>query len=98
MESKLYRENPVGWVLGAMLYSYPRCWNINTCPIQSSWPWLLGCYKVWSDLKDGAGLSKIVHLTKKHMLPIPIVEFGIDDIVRSDICKLWIETFMKEGL
>ena len=51
-----------------------------------------------SDLKDGAGLSKIVHLTKKHMLPIPIVEFGIDDIVRSDICKLWIETFMKEGL
>lgn len=51
-----------------------------------------------SDLKEGDGLSKIVHLTKKHLLPIPIVEFGISDIVRSDICRLWIETFTKEGL
>lgn len=51
-----------------------------------------------SDLKEGDGLSKIVHLTKKHMLPIPIVEFTTKDIVRSDICKLWIETFVKEGL
>lgn len=51
-----------------------------------------------SDLKEGDGLSKIVHLTKKHMLPIPIVEFTVKDIVRSDICKLWIETFVKEGL
>jgi phosphate starvation-inducible PhoH-like protein len=51
-----------------------------------------------SDLKEGDGLTKIVHMTKKHMLPIPIVEFGIQDIVRSDICKLWIETFVKEGL
>lgn len=51
-----------------------------------------------SDLKEGDGLSKIVHLTKKHMLPIPIVEFTVKDIVRSDICKLWIETFVAEGL
>lgn len=51
-----------------------------------------------SDLRDGDGLSKIIHLTKKHMLPIPIVEFTIKDIVRSDICRLWIETFSKEGL
>lgn len=51
-----------------------------------------------SDLKEGDGLSKIIHLTKKHMLPIPIIEFTLDDIVRSDICKLWITTFTKEGL
>lgn len=51
-----------------------------------------------SDLKEGDGLSKIIHLTKKHMLPIPIVEFTLKDIVRSDICRLWIETFSKEGL
>lgn len=51
-----------------------------------------------SDLKEGDGLSKIVHLTKKYMLPIPVVEFGVEDIVRSDICKLWIETFIKEGI
>lgn len=51
-----------------------------------------------SDLKEGDGLSKLVHLTKKHMLPIPVVEFGVDDIVRSDICKTWIEVFLKEGI
>lgn len=51
-----------------------------------------------SDLKEGDGLTKIVHLAKRHMLPIPIVEFTVQDIVRSDICRLWIETFVKEGL
>jgi len=51
-----------------------------------------------SDLKDGDGLSKIVHLIKKHMLPVPIVEFTVDDIVRSDMTKMWIETFVKEKL
>jgi len=47
-----------------------------------------------SDLKDGDGLSKIVHLIKKHMLPVPIIEFTTDDIVRSDMTKMWIETFV----
>lgn len=49
-----------------------------------------------SDLKEADGLSKVVHLVKKHMLPVPIVEFGVADIVRSDMTKLWVETFMKE--
>lgn len=51
-----------------------------------------------SDLKEADGLSKIVHLAKKHMLPVPIVEFTVDDIVRSDICAQWVKVFMKEGL
>jgi len=51
-----------------------------------------------SDLKEADGLSKIIHLAKKHMLPIPIIEFGIDDIIRSDICAEWVKVFMKEGL
>lgn len=51
-----------------------------------------------SDLKEGDGLSKIVHLIKKHMLPVPIIEFTTDDIVRSDMTKMWIETFVKEKL
>ena len=51
-----------------------------------------------SDLKESDGLSKIIHLTKKHLLPIPIVEFTTDDIVRSGICKDWIKVFTKEGL
>jgi phosphate starvation-inducible PhoH-like protein len=51
-----------------------------------------------SDLKAGDGLSKIIHLAKKHMLDVPVIEFGVDDIVRSDICAEWVKVFMKEGL
>jgi phosphate starvation-inducible PhoH-like protein len=51
-----------------------------------------------SDLKEGDGLSKAIHLAKKHMLPVPVVEFGVDDIVRSDICAEWVKVFMAEGL
>ena len=51
-----------------------------------------------SDLKEADGLSKVIHLAKKHMLPVPIIEFGIEDIVRSDICAQWVKVFMKEGL
>ena len=51
-----------------------------------------------SDLKEADGLSKVIHLAKKHMLPVPIVEFGLEDIVRSDICAQWVRVFMKEGL
>ena len=51
-----------------------------------------------SDLKGTSGLSKIIHLAKKHLLDVPVVEFGVDDIVRSGICKEWVKVFMKEGL
>lgn len=51
-----------------------------------------------SDLKEADGLSKVIHLAKKHMLPVPIIEFGVDDIVRSDICAQWVKVFMKEGV
>lgn len=51
-----------------------------------------------SDLKGESGLAKIIHLAKKHQLPLPVLEFTIDDVVRSDICKMWIEVFIKEKL
>ena len=51
-----------------------------------------------SDLKGASGLAKIIHLAKKHLLDVPVVEFGVDDIVRSGICKEWVKVFMKEGL
>lgn len=51
-----------------------------------------------SDLKEQDGLTKIIHLAKKHMLPVPIIEFTVDDIIRSDICAMWVKTFLKEGL
>jgi phosphate starvation-inducible protein PhoH and related proteins len=51
-----------------------------------------------SDLPNGDGLSKVIHLSKKHMLPIPVVEFGINDIIRSNICAQWVKVFLKEGI
>lgn len=51
-----------------------------------------------SDLKGASGLSKVIHLSKKHMLDVPVVEFGVDDIVRSGICAEWVKVFMKEKL
>lgn len=51
-----------------------------------------------SDIKGESGLAKIIHLAKAYKVPAPVVEFTIDDVVRSDICKMWIEIFMKEGL
>jgi phosphate starvation-inducible PhoH-like protein len=51
-----------------------------------------------SDLKEADGLTKILQLVKKYDMPIPVIEFGVDDIVRSRMTKLWVETFIKEGV
>lgn len=51
-----------------------------------------------SDLNESSGLSKILHMVKKYNMPIPVIEFGIEDIVRSDICKQWLIHFDKEGI
>ena len=51
-----------------------------------------------SDLKGTSGLSKVIHLAKKHMLDVPVVEFGIEDIVRSGICAEWVKVFVSEGM
>jgi len=37
-------------------------------------------------------------MAKKYNMNIPIIDFGIDDIVRSEICKQWIIAFDAEGL
>lgn len=51
-----------------------------------------------SDINQQSGLSKILHLAKKYNMDIPTIEFGVDDIVRSDICKQWIIAFEGEKL
>jgi phosphate starvation-inducible PhoH-like protein len=51
-----------------------------------------------SDLKEADGLSKVIHMAKKYLLPVPIIEFDVEDIVRSDITKMWVTTFIKEGV
>lgn len=49
-----------------------------------------------SDLKETSGLRRAIHMAKKYLLPIPVIEFQIEDIVRSDLCRMWIEAFIKE--
>ena len=51
-----------------------------------------------SDLPNGDGLSKVIHLAKKHILPVPVIEFTIDDMIRSNICAQWVKVFLKEGI
>ena len=51
-----------------------------------------------SDLKEGDGLTKVLALIDKYSMPIPIIEFSVDDIVRSSMTKMWVETFIKEGV
>jgi phosphate starvation-inducible PhoH-like protein len=51
-----------------------------------------------SDIKEQSGLSKIIHLAKKYSMDVPVIEFTVDDIVRSDICKAWVVAFLEEGL
>jgi phosphate starvation-inducible PhoH-like protein len=51
-----------------------------------------------SDINVQSGLAKIIHLIKKYNMDIPVIEFDIDDIVRSEACKNWIIAFHDEGL
>ena len=48
-----------------------------------------------TDIRGQSGLSKVIQLAKDYKLPVPVIEFGVDDIVRSDICKQWIIAFEK---
>ena len=50
-----------------------------------------------SDLKGDCGLKTALHLATKHHLPVSLVEFQIDDIVRSDLCAAWVKAFNEEG-
>ena len=51
-----------------------------------------------SDINVQSGLSKAIHLAKKYNMDAPVIEFGIDDIIRSEVCKQWIIAFDAEGL
>lgn len=51
-----------------------------------------------SDLRETSGLKVVIDMVDRQELPVPIVEFSVDDIVRSDICAMWIKAFDKEGI
>lgn len=51
-----------------------------------------------SDIKEQSGLSKAIHLAKKYNMDIDVIEFTVDDIVRSDVCKQWVKAFYEENM
>lgn len=48
-----------------------------------------------SDLPAGSGLAMVLALIRDKGLPVPVVEFGLDDIVRSGVCAMWARAFAE---
>jgi phosphate starvation-inducible PhoH-like protein len=50
------------------------------------------------DLEQASGLRSVIHMIKSQMLPVPVVEFSRDDIVRSGVCAMWVRAFDEANL
>jgi phosphate starvation-inducible protein PhoH and related proteins len=50
------------------------------------------------DLREASGLRTVIHLIKSQMLPVPVIEFTLNDIVRSGICEMWVRAFEEARL
>lgn len=46
-----------------------------------------------SDIGKQSGLQVAIDLIKQRNIPAGLVEFGSGDVVRSDLCKLWVMAF-----
>lgn len=49
-----------------------------------------------SDIGRNSGLRIATDMIKKYGLPVGLVTFGVEDVVRSEECKMWAEVFAKE--
>jgi phosphate starvation-inducible PhoH-like protein len=45
------------------------------------------------DLNEASGLSTVLQLIRSQMLPVPVIEFTVNDIVRSGLCAMWVRAF-----
>ncbi len=51
-----------------------------------------------SDVGSGSAIINFVDICERNNIDIPVVEFGLDDVVRSDICGQLVKMFYKEGI
>ena len=51
-----------------------------------------------SDIKETSGLAVVLDLVQRSGLPVPVIEFGYSDIVRSEICAMWARAFHEAGI
>jgi phosphate starvation-inducible protein PhoH and related proteins len=50
------------------------------------------------DLNEASGLGTVLHLIRSQSLPVPVIEFGPEDIVRSGLCAMWVRAFEEAHL
>jgi phosphate starvation-inducible protein PhoH and related proteins len=50
------------------------------------------------DLDGAAGLGTILELVATQSLPVPVIEFGLEDIVRSGLCAMWARAFEEANI
>ena len=50
------------------------------------------------DIKGASGLQLVLDISRKYDIDVALIEFGIEDIVRSPICKAWVVAFTREGM
>ena len=48
------------------------------------------------DIDERSGLSWLVDTIANRRMPVPVVEFDIDDCQRSGICRMWLEAMASE--
>jgi len=51
-----------------------------------------------SDVGSGSAIMRFVEICNRNDIDIPVVEFGLDDVVRSDICGDLVKMFYREGI
>jgi phosphate starvation-inducible protein PhoH and related proteins len=45
------------------------------------------------DLRETPGLRTVIDLIRSKELPVPVIEFSLNDIVRSGVCEMWVRAF-----
>jgi phosphate starvation-inducible PhoH-like protein len=45
------------------------------------------------DLEEASGLRTVLSLIRSKGLPVPVIEFKLEDIVRSGLCAMWVRAF-----
>jgi len=50
------------------------------------------------DLTEASGLRAVLALIRAKRLPVPVIEFTLGDIVRSEQCAMWVRAFEEARL
>ena len=50
-----------------------------------------------SDVKNGMAIEKFIKMADRYKINVPVIRFGLDDVVRSDIVAQLVKAFYYEG-